>query len=78
MNVIIPSIHKSLVCCKSDTTQNFIVLSYLQHPKAQKLLCTYREIGTLLALFGNKYDQIYFSFFSNCEEIKLSKAPPEK
>ena len=30
--------------------------------------------ATLHALFGNWYDQIYFSFFSNCEEIKLSSA----
>ena len=37
-----------------------------------------RKLVTLHALFGNQYDQIYFSFFSNCEEIKLSKAPPEK
>ena len=36
------------------------------------------KFATLHALFGNWYDQIYFSFFSICEEIKLSKAPPEK
>ena len=29
-------------------------------------------------MFGNWYDQIYFSYFSNCEEIKLWKAPAEK
>ena len=28
----------SLVCCNSDITQNFVVLSYFHHPKAQKLL----------------------------------------
>ena len=27
---------------------------------------------------NNWYDQIYSYSFSNCEEIKLSKAPPEK
>ena len=35
-------------------------------------------IGKLVthnALSGNWYGQIYFSFVSNCEEIKLSKTP---
>ena len=36
------------------------------------------KFATLHAVFGNWYDQIYSSFFSNCEEIKLSKAPSEK
>ena len=36
------------------------------------------NLVTLHALFGNWCDQIYFSFFSNCEEIKLLKTPPEK
>ena len=30
---------QSLVCYKIDITQNFIVLSYIHHPKAQILLC---------------------------------------
>ena len=29
----------SSLSCNSVTTQNFIVLSYLHHPKAQILLC---------------------------------------
>ena len=61
-------------------SQNFVVyFVVLSYPKVQKLKCIGRKkLATLHALFGNHYDQIYFSFFSNCKEISLSKATPEK
>ena len=69
----------SLVCYKSDITQNFIVCELFTSSKKPRNYCVGRgKFTTLHALFGNLYDQLYFSFFSNCEEIKLSKAPPEK
>ena len=54
----------------------FWVIYIIQKPRNY---CVGRvKLVTLHALFGNWYDQMYFSFFSNCEEIKLPKAPPEK
>ena len=62
----------------SDITQNFIVLVIYIIQKPRNYCVVRGKLATLHALFGNWHDQMYFSFFSNCEDIKLSKAPPEK
>ena len=40
--------YKSLICDNSDTTQNFVISSYICDPKAPKLHGRYREIGNSL------------------------------
>ena len=73
----ISNIYISLVCYKSDITQFFLLFWVIYIIQKPRNCCVGKmKLATLHAL--NWYDQIYFSFFSNCEEIKLLKAPPVK
>ena len=71
------SIDISLVC-NSNITQHFVVRTIYIIQNTRNYCVGRGKLVYLHALFGNWYGQAYFSFFSNCEEIKLSKAPHEK
>ena len=69
----------SLVCCNSDITKKCCLFSYPHHRKAQKLMWRLMGIGNSpCTVWKLIWSNVFFSFFSNFEESKISKSSPDK